>query len=126
MKGAAGNGAPGGKGSIVVVVVGGANLNRRAPGAVAEHPQVMSTFSVGNVHDVPGATCYLSHPVGILLFVEIRQEFLDDLVIRLCALILAGCDRRQAAHVLDQHLDNRSEEHTSELQSPMYLVCRLL
>src|SRR5437879_8009778 len=22
--------------------------------------------------------------------------------------------------------DNRSEEHTSELQSPMYLVCRLL
>src|SRR5437879_11163179 len=24
------------------------------------------------------------------------------------------------------HLDLRSEEHTSELQSPMYLVCRLL
>src|SRR5437879_9454311 len=23
-------------------------------------------------------------------------------------------------------IDNRSEEHTSELQSPMYLVCRLL
>src|ERR1017187_6068759 len=23
-------------------------------------------------------------------------------------------------------VDNRSEEHTSELQSPMYLVCRLL
>ena len=27
--------------------------------------------------------------------------------------------------VLDM-LDSRSEEHTSELQSPMYLVCRLL
>src|SRR5437762_9334411 len=26
---------------------------------------------------------------------------------------------------IDQ-LDSRSEEHTSELQSPMYLVCRLL
>src|SRR5437879_5578840 len=25
-----------------------------------------------------------------------------------------------------QHLQDRSEEHTSELQSPMYLVCRLL
>src|SRR5437762_8746366 len=25
-----------------------------------------------------------------------------------------------------QRLDHRSEEHTSELQSPMYLVCRLL
>src|SRR5437879_11478224 len=24
------------------------------------------------------------------------------------------------------HTQNRSEEHTSELQSPMYLVCRLL
>src|SRR5437879_10559304 len=31
-------------------------------------------------------------------------------------------DRRRGA-VLVQH---RSEEHTSELQSPMYLVCRLL
>src|SRR5437762_9546196 len=28
-------------------------------------------------------------------------------------------------HPLNQDLD-RSEEHTSELQSPMYLVCRLL
>src|SRR5258708_21279763 len=26
----------------------------------------------------------------------------------------------------DQHRDNRSEEHTSELQSPDHLVCRLL
>src|SRR5437764_9912337 len=25
-----------------------------------------------------------------------------------------------------EHLGDRSEEHTSELQSPMYLVCRLL
>src|ERR1017187_10630207 len=25
-----------------------------------------------------------------------------------------------------QRIDTRSEEHTSELQSPMYLVCRLL
>src|SRR5437762_10368164 len=28
--------------------------------------------------------------------------------------------------VVGQRLDERSEEHTSELQSPMYLVCRLL
>src|SRR5437762_8388494 len=27
---------------------------------------------------------------------------------------------------LSLHLPERSEEHTSELQSPMYLVCRLL
>src|SRR5437762_9959678 len=29
-------------------------------------------------------------------------------------------------HVLHKRDDGRSEEHTSELQSPMYLVCRLL
>src|SRR5437764_1909523 len=37
----------------------------------------------------------------------------------------SGCCRR---HRSRQHPDaiDRSEEHTSELQSPMYLVCRLL
>src|SRR5437764_8444869 len=28
--------------------------------------------------------------------------------------------------VVDAFVNDRSEEHTSELQSPMYLVCRLL
>src|SRR2546429_963479 len=30
------------------------------------------------------------------------------------------------AHILLQHRANRSEEHTSELQSRLHLVCRLL
>src|SRR5437879_8091155 len=34
------------------------------------------------------------------------------------------CDQREAFLLFQ--LGNRSEEHTSELQSPMYLVCRLL
>src|SRR5437762_3185688 len=38
-----------------------------------------------------------------------------ELVCDRVAILLAGEDR-----------DARSEEHTSELQSPMYLVCRLL
>src|SRR5437879_7919718 len=33
-------------------------------------------------------------------------------------------DRRRASVL--EHAIERSEEHTSELQSPMYLVCRLL
>src|SRR5437762_8191871 len=33
---------------------------------------------------------------------------------------------RDGAGVGDQPCAGRSEEHTSELQSPMYLVCRLL
>src|SRR5437762_5892280 len=32
---------------------------------------------------------------------------------------------KEVRHQLLHHV-NRSEEHTSELQSPMYLVCRLL
>src|SRR5437764_10755269 len=31
-----------------------------------------------------------------------------------------------ASDFFDEILGHRSEEHTSELQSPMYLVCRLL
>src|SRR5262250_3876989 len=33
---------------------------------------------------------------------------------------------RAAAHAQGGGVGRRSEEHTSELQSPMYLVCRLL
>src|SRR5437762_6705510 len=47
------------------------------------------------------------------------------------ALLGAGCGDVSSAHIFVQHrfkpgLQSRSEEHTSELQSPMYLVCRLL
>src|SRR5437879_13768919 len=47
----------------------------------------------------------------------------------------AGADLRHARHLVHRDADcgtarvergDRSEEHTSELQSPMYLVCRLL
>src|SRR5437764_8784694 len=41
----------------------------------------------------------------------------------------AGCDEQLAAaveHEAAVACETRSEEHTSELQSPMYLVCRLL
>src|SRR5437762_9804037 len=38
----------------------------------------------------------------------------------------AWSDPGQACNFLNRRLLNRSEEHTSELQSPMYLVCRLL
>src|SRR5436189_4193088 len=41
----------------------------------------------------------------------------------------AGAGSRQKPHPAARHLpapQSRSEEHTSELQSPMYLVCRLL
>src|SRR5437762_4772420 len=38
----------------------------------------------------------------------------------------AGIEHHPVADLRDLVLVPRSEEHTSELQSPMYLVCRLL
>src|SRR5437762_7410003 len=38
----------------------------------------------------------------------------------------APIQRQSGASTLSMELNRRSEEHTSELQSPMYLVCRLL
>src|SRR3712207_8373433 len=40
--------------------------------------------------------------------------------------VLAQARRRRAHHGLRPHARPRSEEHTSELQSRQYLVCRLL
>src|SRR5437762_5564967 len=56
---------------------------------------------------------------------------LDDLVHNAKAVPLTDqvrIDREEIYDILDQMRtwSVRSEEHTSELQSPMYLVCRLL
>src|ERR1039457_7337798 len=40
--------------------------------------------------------------------------------------LLGGCDRRGRREARYGHSTYRSEEHTSELQSPCNLVCRLL
>src|SRR5258708_31540143 len=48
---------------------------------------------------------------------------------RPAALAVGTVDRRlvrQGVHVVRVRPDGRSEEHTSELQSPDHLVCRLL
>src|SRR3712207_6980114 len=39
---------------------------------------------------------------------------------------LSGCDHKQVTKVFHASVYLRSEEHTSELQSRQYLVCRLL
>src|SRR5437762_4343849 len=59
----------------------------------------------------------------------------EEAVTHLCTLIQPGPEcigmewwlgRLERGQSLPFHTDRRSEEHTSELQSPMYLVCRLL
>src|SRR5437762_1009666 len=56
---------------------------------------------------------------------------LDDITLRALRVLkeadLIACeDTRQTQKLLNHYGISRSEEHTSELQSPMYLVCRLL
>src|SRR5437762_10832397 len=51
------------------------------------------------------------------------QELFDPSVV---AVLLHEHGTWSTAIVKGADLDPRSEEHTSELQSPMYLVCRLL
>src|SRR5437879_7340619 len=80
---------------------------RRSSDLVAIAPLVMRTKLGVSRLELLG-TCLLGEPSGILYRDE---ESLTHLMKRIFAL------RRPIL---------RSEEHTSELQSPMYLVCRLL
>src|ERR1017187_1856190 len=57
-----------------------------------------------------------------------RSDRLAHVVVRYWILVV-GESLLESVHVFGHRLqdrDHRSEEHTSELQSPMYLVCRLL
>src|SRR5437762_2716539 len=56
--------------------------------------------------------------------VEIKRIDLDESMVRAIAR-QAEAERSRRAKIINAQ-GERSEEHTSELQSPMYLVCRLL
>src|SRR5438552_10998288 len=60
----------------------------------------------------PYTTLFRSHARQILALVEIAA-----ILLQLCAELIQLCFAEE---------DGRSEEHTSELQSPDHLVCRLL
>src|SRR2546422_8109190 len=70
------------------------------------------------------ADAFVEHDVELRLAERRRHLVLDDFHAHMIAdhhfTIL---DRRDAPHV---EPDGRSEEHTSELQSRLHLVCRLL
>src|SRR5229473_1292058 len=54
-----------------------------------------------------------------------RQQVQLDRALKRLPTLVAERRRRRAARVAEQHVEPRSEEHTSELQSLAYLVCRL-
>src|SRR2546426_9918981 len=79
-------------------------------------------------------TCRDYHHISFFFFLMIRRPprstlFPYTTLFRSYAMnlptsvVITGCD---SVPVLEQALHARSEEHTSELQSPCNLVCRLL
>src|SRR5437879_11093508 len=64
----------------------------------------------------PYTTLFRSAEPGAIRFLFFSNE-VDGSLHTLVILVIA---------IGGKHLQDRSEEHTSELQSPMYLVCRLL
>ena len=61
----------------------------------------------------PYTTLFRSRFIRAIPMVSIRPDEISSII-------------RQQIEQYDQSVQVRSEEHTSELQSPMYLVCRLL
>src|SRR5688500_19089246 len=77
----------------------------------------------------PYTTLFRSRPAQVAA--RGRGEAVDELGVDDPSRLSGDSDRevagRQAAHRLSRPIDDaRSEEHTSELQSPCNLVCRLL
>src|SRR5437762_8628158 len=69
----------------------------------------------------------LERRLGAVLHAELREEMLHVELHRVVGQAEPLGDLRVGEPAGDQRPDlTRSEEHTSELQSPMYLVCRLL
>src|SRR5205807_6050550 len=66
---------------------------------------------------------------GFLERLQARFEYLDSSAVELAERLLAAHQVERGALLgrgLRHHQRSRSEEHTSELQSPCNLVCRLL
>src|SRR5258708_15776345 len=68
----------------------------------------------------PYTTLFRSRGVGeIISIFEGTNQPID---LETCLVFLSSAEGNSLQH----YVDNRSEEHTSELQSPDHLVCRLL
>src|ERR1017187_9539781 len=107
-------------------IVAGPVPHRRVVVLIVERVVVLVSalagFPVGKTEplfrrDVGEAAAVL--PVGTAVNMPLADE--PGPIARACESLSPGSARRLQFDVVD-----RSEEHTSELQSPMYLVCRLL
>src|SRR5437879_8110976 len=112
----------------------GAFLHTRSPAKAAEEAEkVLRFLQMGNAMHLParGLSLPMLKRLEIARALATRPKLilLDGVVAGLStseALALAELLRRLPEWGISAVAGVRSEEHTSELQSPMYLVCRLL
>src|SRR5437763_12286718 len=78
-----------------------------------------------NLSLFPYTTLFRSiDPDLLMLYQDLRRQKKGVGAAALIDGVCQGCHQQLSAVELDRL--RRSEEHTSELQSPMYIVCRLL
>src|SRR2546422_3257975 len=86
-----------------------------------DRASMVSDLKPGQPWTVPVTSFLVDHPRGRLLFdTGVHCQARIDPLTRL------GPERIKRLTVKSQVGDDRSEEHTSELQSRLHLVCRLL
>src|ERR1041384_7787599 len=80
----------------------------------------------GKAYVVRNAEDVMTVPAGSILVMRILHPHLAPLLSRVAGLVVEEGAILQHATTLARECGIRSEEHTSELQSLAYLVCRLL
>src|SRR3712207_7993386 len=74
----------------------------------------------------PYTTLFRSHQGVDLALTHGEVEALEDLLVACAGVDVLDLERVQVSTGVCSRWEKRSEEHTSELQSRQYLVCRLL
>src|SRR5437763_5029970 len=93
--------------------------------SMSNHCDKYITISYLSLYMIPSLRVIFLLFSNIMTTTEIYTLSLHD-ALPICAPARSEGLRRVRGRELRRHPRKRSEEHTSELQSPMYLVCRLL
>src|SRR5437867_8839807 len=89
--------------------------------------QVLEVAEREGAHSYDAPSAEYTHRDGLCSFEVLLEEYkLDEPALQLLARIVHGADVADDRDATPQSRSSRSEEHTSELQSPYDLVCRLL
>src|ERR1017187_9297023 len=100
-------------------------MPHRTAGPQRRRPVRLGLAVAGGLHRLPQGKV-ARRILLVLIHIHARAVFdAIEVLLRQLPIRREACDAEVPASILRLEGDVRSEEHTSELQSPMYLVCRL-